>query len=182
MKKYSKILLTAVVIISLFGTLMIYSSSYVWAEYKFNDPYKYIKSHSKKLSLFNLSRYIQNVLLFSIISILSFILKPYFSSKYSRKSQPTLCLVFAYCFPGFPSPTIMYIFSPPTTTWPDFPGGCFPTSKSRAFLTCPSYRKSLSFSSPAGKFLRQSTVQAESKTRSTHPFLYYPHRKFRHAW
>ena len=46
MKKYSKILLTAVVIISLFGTLMIYSSSYVWAEYKFNDPYKYLKSQS----------------------------------------------------------------------------------------------------------------------------------------
>ena len=46
MKKYSKILLTAVIIISLFGTLMIYSSSYVWAEYKFNDPYKYLKSQS----------------------------------------------------------------------------------------------------------------------------------------
>ena len=44
MKKYSKILLIAVIIISLFGTLMIYSSSNVWAEYKFNDPYKYIKS------------------------------------------------------------------------------------------------------------------------------------------
>ncbi len=25
---------------------MIYSSSYVWAEYKFNDPYKYLKSQS----------------------------------------------------------------------------------------------------------------------------------------
>ena len=46
MKKYSKILLIAVIIISLFGTLMIYSSSYVWAEYKFNDPYKYLKSQS----------------------------------------------------------------------------------------------------------------------------------------
>ena len=44
MKKYSKILLIAVIIISLFGTLMIYSSSYIWAEYKFNDPYKYLKS------------------------------------------------------------------------------------------------------------------------------------------
>ena len=47
MKKYSKILLIAVIIISLFGTLMIYSSSYVWAEYKFNDPYKYLKSQSQ---------------------------------------------------------------------------------------------------------------------------------------
>lgn len=44
MKKYDKILLIAVIIISLFGALMIYSSSYVWAEYKFNDPYKYLKS------------------------------------------------------------------------------------------------------------------------------------------
>ena len=46
MKKYDKILLIAVIIISLFGTLMIYSSSYIWAEYKFNDPYKYLKSQS----------------------------------------------------------------------------------------------------------------------------------------
>ena len=44
MKRYDKILLIAVIIISLFGTLMIYSSSYVWAEYKFDDPYKYLKS------------------------------------------------------------------------------------------------------------------------------------------
>lgn len=44
MKKYDKILLLAVIIISLFGALMIYSSSYVWAEYKFDDPYKYLKS------------------------------------------------------------------------------------------------------------------------------------------
>ena len=46
MKKYDKVLLIAVIIISLFGALMIYSSSYVWAEYKFNDPYKYLKSQS----------------------------------------------------------------------------------------------------------------------------------------
>ena len=46
MKKYDKIILLAVIIISIFGALMIYSSSYVWAEYKFNDPYKYLKSQS----------------------------------------------------------------------------------------------------------------------------------------
>lgn len=51
MKKYSKILLIAVIIISLFGTLMIYSSSNVWAEYKFNDPYKYLKSQALFLIL-----------------------------------------------------------------------------------------------------------------------------------
>ena len=44
MKNERKILLFAVIIISLFGALMIYSSSYVWAEYKFNDPFKYLKS------------------------------------------------------------------------------------------------------------------------------------------
>ena len=38
------ITLIAVIIISLFGTLMIYSSSNVWAEYKFNDPYKFLKT------------------------------------------------------------------------------------------------------------------------------------------
>lgn len=29
--------------ISLFGIVMIYSASYVWAEYKFNDPFKFVK-------------------------------------------------------------------------------------------------------------------------------------------
>jgi len=37
------ILLIAVIAISLFGVVMIYSASYVWAEYKFNDPFKYLK-------------------------------------------------------------------------------------------------------------------------------------------
>lgn len=44
MKKDNKILLIAVIVLSLFGALMIYSSSYVWAAYKFNDPYKYLKA------------------------------------------------------------------------------------------------------------------------------------------
>ena len=44
MKKINITLIIAIVLISLFGLLMIYSSSYVWAEYKFNDPFKYIKS------------------------------------------------------------------------------------------------------------------------------------------
>ncbi len=37
------LLLISVVLISVFGLVMIYSSSYVWAEYKYNDPYKYVK-------------------------------------------------------------------------------------------------------------------------------------------
>lgn len=41
---FDLILFFAVIIISLFGVLMIYSSSSVWAGYKFNDSFKYLKS------------------------------------------------------------------------------------------------------------------------------------------
>lgn len=37
------ILLVAVLTISIFGIIMVYSSSYVWAEYKFNDAFKFVK-------------------------------------------------------------------------------------------------------------------------------------------
>lgn len=40
------ILFFAVVIISIFGVMMIYSSSNIWAEYKFDDAFKYLKSQS----------------------------------------------------------------------------------------------------------------------------------------
>ncbi|MDO5569302.1 MAG: putative lipid II flippase FtsW [bacterium] len=43
MKKIDYVLLSAVIIISIFGLIMIYSSSYIWSEYKFNDAYKYVK-------------------------------------------------------------------------------------------------------------------------------------------
>ena len=42
-KKYDKILLLAVLALLVFGVIMIYSASSVWAEYKFNDPLKYVK-------------------------------------------------------------------------------------------------------------------------------------------
>ena len=32
------------ILICLFGLLMVYSSSTIWAEYKFNDSYKYLKT------------------------------------------------------------------------------------------------------------------------------------------
>ena len=35
-------LLISVILISLFGVIMIYSSSAIWAEYKFDNPYKYV--------------------------------------------------------------------------------------------------------------------------------------------
>lgn len=88
MKKYSKILLTAVIIISLFGTLMIYSSSYVWAEYKFNDPYKYLKSQSIFLILgyivmFIVSKFpyqnykkLSNIIFFICLGMLALVLIP----------------------------------------------------------------------------------------------------------
>ena len=43
MKKVDHLLLVSVVIISLFGLLMIFSASSIWSEYKFNDPYKFLK-------------------------------------------------------------------------------------------------------------------------------------------
>ena len=44
MKKIDWTLLISVVIISIFGILMIYSASYIWAEYKYGDALKYVKN------------------------------------------------------------------------------------------------------------------------------------------
>ena len=43
-KKDSILLLIGVILISLFGLFMIYSSSHIWAEYKYNDEFKYLKN------------------------------------------------------------------------------------------------------------------------------------------
>ncbi len=43
MKKIDKPLFWAVLILSVFGLLMIYSSSSIWAEYKFHDAFHYLK-------------------------------------------------------------------------------------------------------------------------------------------
>jgi cell division protein FtsW len=37
-------LIIGILAISIFGVVMVYSSSYIWAEYKFNDPFKYVKN------------------------------------------------------------------------------------------------------------------------------------------
>lgn len=37
-------LLISVIVISIFGVIMIYSASYIWAEYKYDDPFKYVKN------------------------------------------------------------------------------------------------------------------------------------------
>lgn len=79
MKRIDYLLLIGIIIISLFGVLMIYSSSYVWAEYKFNDPYKFVKTQS----LFLIVGYI---MMFFIIKI------PYL--KYLKHSN----IIFVICF------------------------------------------------------------------------------------
>lgn len=45
-KKLDLVLLTAIILISILGIIMVYSSSSIWASYKFNDPYKYLKMQS----------------------------------------------------------------------------------------------------------------------------------------
>ena len=46
MKKIDYTLLISIIILSLFGIIMIYSASYVWAEYKYGDPFKFVKNQS----------------------------------------------------------------------------------------------------------------------------------------
>ena len=43
-KKLEILLVISVLSLSIFGLIMIYSASYIWAEYKFNDPYKFVKN------------------------------------------------------------------------------------------------------------------------------------------
>ena len=44
MKKFNISLFISIIVLSLFGLLMVYSSSNVWADYKFSDPFKYVKN------------------------------------------------------------------------------------------------------------------------------------------
>ncbi len=43
-KKFNLMLCFSVLAISIFGLIMIYSASYIWAEYKFHDPFKFVKN------------------------------------------------------------------------------------------------------------------------------------------
>lgn len=45
-KKFDIVLFIAVTLLILFGLVMIYSASSIWAEYKFNDSFKYVKQQS----------------------------------------------------------------------------------------------------------------------------------------
>lgn len=62
MKKERLSLLLGIILLSIFGLIMIYSASNIWAEYKFNDPYKYIKSQG----LFLLISYIMLLIISKI--------------------------------------------------------------------------------------------------------------------
>ena len=42
-KKYRIFLFISMILLIIIGLIMIYSSSYIWAEYKYNDAFKYIK-------------------------------------------------------------------------------------------------------------------------------------------
>lgn len=79
MKKFNIPLFISITVLSLFGLLMVYSSSYIWAEYKYNDPYKYLKSQGLFLIL--------GIITMLIVSKIDY--KKYY--KYSSK-------IFSACF------------------------------------------------------------------------------------
>lgn len=78
-KKEDKWLLIAVIIIAIFGIVMIYSASSVWALYKYNDAFKFVKAQS---------------IFFIIGLILIFILKKINPSIYYKKAN----LIVLGCF------------------------------------------------------------------------------------
>ena len=46
MKKNDLLLFFSIILIYIFGIIMIYSASYIWADYKYNDSLKYVKNQS----------------------------------------------------------------------------------------------------------------------------------------
>ena len=79
MKRVDIILLIGIIIISIFGLLMIYSASYVWADYKFDNPYKFVITQG----LFLIIGYIMMVILLKV---------PY--TKYLMQAN----IIFGVCF------------------------------------------------------------------------------------
>ena len=80
-KKYDKLLLLAVIAIIIFGIIMIYSASSIWAEYKYQDPFKFVKAQSAffllgLLCIFIISKLDINILYkkANLILLISFIL------------------------------------------------------------------------------------------------------------
>ena len=79
MRKLDLSLIIGIILISLFGLIMIYSSSYVWAEYKFNDPYKFVRTQGIFLAI--------GYILMLVISNIDYM-------KYLNKAN----LIFGVCF------------------------------------------------------------------------------------
>lgn len=82
------ILLGSVLLISIFGLIMIYSASYVWAEYKFHDAFKFVKNQGlfflvgvvmmmviSRIDYHNYSKYSKH-LLFGCLILLILVLIP----------------------------------------------------------------------------------------------------------
>ncbi|MDD2181476.1 MAG: stage V sporulation protein E [Bacilli bacterium] len=82
------LLLITIITIAIFGIIMIYSASYIWAEYKFNDPLKFVKNQTlffvigmlllyivSKINYYTYFEY-SNMLLLTCIILLIFVLIP----------------------------------------------------------------------------------------------------------
>lgn len=78
-KKEDKLLLLVVILTVIFGIVMIYSASFIWAEYKFHDPFKFVKAQS---------------MFFLISLILVYILRKINPRIYYEKAN----LILAICF------------------------------------------------------------------------------------
>lgn len=83
------LLILSVILISILGLVMITSSSYIWAEYKFNDPYKFLKTQG----LFLIIGYL----------LLYFVSKIHYSFYYKNSSKIfliVLILIILVIIPG----------------------------------------------------------------------------------
>lgn len=88
MKKESKYIFITVLLISIFGLVMIYSASSIWAEYKFNDSFHFVKLQFIFLALsiilvliiskidFNIYKKYANLILLGCLILLILVLIP----------------------------------------------------------------------------------------------------------
>ena len=79
LKFKNKILVLSVIVLSIFGIVMIYSASSIWAQYKYNDQFKYIKAQ---------------ILFFIIGLILMYILSKIDYKIYEHKANKILLVCF----------------------------------------------------------------------------------------
>ena len=83
MKKVDYKLLIAIILISMFGVIMIYSASSIWSEYKYNDSLKFLKMQS----LF----FIVGTILMNLISKIDY-------KKYKANANKILFVCFIFLF------------------------------------------------------------------------------------